>query len=261
MDNVKVVSLHKIFNQNAYCIAKRLNTEVVSDISKPILYIILGAHVIPHILIELKKKYNCKYLILNTEHYNSDVLRNKYYITLLKENYVADYNKTNIEFLKQKYDINVLTLFWFEFIQQNKPMIRSIDILFIGSKNDKRVKIEQKLKKKYPRLNIQFIYPTEYTDITELLLKSKSVLNIPFYDNNTELHRINHALSCRCNVISHSLGYLDDLYKNFIYITGDDYEPTDVSERQNYENLIIHQVNTISTHFNWVVSQIVNELC
>ena len=261
MDNVKVVSLHKIFNQNAYCIAKRLNTEVVSDISKPILYIILGAHVIPHVLIELKKKFNCKYLILNTEHYNSDVLRNKYYITLLKENYVADYNKTNIEFLKQKYDINVLTLFWFEFLQQNKPMIRSIDILFIGSKNDKRVKIEQKLKKKYPRLNIQFIYPTEYTDITELLLKSKSVLNIPFYDNNTELHRINHALSCRCNVISHSLGYLDDLYKNFIYITGDDYEPTDVSERQNYENLIIHQVNTISTHFNWIVSQIVNELC
>ena len=260
MDNVKVVSLHKIFNQNGYCIAKRLNTEVVSDISKPILYIILGAHVIPHILIELKKKYNCKYLILNTEHYNSDVLRNKYYITLLKENYVADYNKTNIEFLKQKYDINVLTLFWFEFLQQNKPMIRSIDILFIGSKNDKRVKIEQKLKKKYPRLNIQFIYPTEYTDITELLLKSKSVLNIPFYDNNTELHRINHALSCRCNVISHSLGYLDDLYKNFIYITGDDYEPTDVSERQNYENLIIHQVNTISTHFNWIVSQIIKEI-
>ena len=260
MDNVKVVSFHKIFNQNAYCIAQRLNTEVVNEISKPILYILIGAHVIPHILIELKKKVNCKYLILNTEHYSSDVMRNKYYITLLKENYVADYNKTNIEFLKQKYDINVLTYFWFEFIQQNEPMMRSIDILFIGSKNDKREKIEKQIKKKYPSLNVEFIYPTEYTDITPILLNSKSVLNIPFYDNNTELHRINHALSCRCNVVSHSLGYLDDLYKNFIYITEDDYEPSDISERQNYENLIIHQVNTITSHFNWVVSQIIKEI-
>ena len=252
---LKVVTLHDIFKQNAMCLAKRLNTIVSTNIDEPILYIVLGAHQNPLLLLELQKKYKCQYLILNSEHYSSDVLRNKYYLKLLKENYVADYLPSNIKQLKLKHDINVLTYFWFEFPQQNQSMMRPIDILFIGQKNSNRLKVEEQMKTKYSRLNVQFIYPDKYTDITPILLNAKSVLNIPFYDDNVEMHRINHALACGCNVISHSLGNLNELYKHFIYIA-DDYEPQDIEPRQPYEVLVENQLNNIQTHFNWTVNQI-----
>jgi len=252
---MKVVTLHDIFKQNALCLAKRLNTIIASNIDEPILYIVFGAHQNPLLLLELQKKCNCKYLILNSEHYSSDYFKNKYYLRLLKENYVADYLPSNLTQLKIKHDINVLTYFWFEFPQQNKQMIRPIDILFIGQKNKIRQEIEDKMKKKYPQLNIQFLYPDKYTDITPILLNAKSVLNIPYYDDNAETHRINQALSCGCDVVSHDLGELNVLYKHFLYLA-DDYEPTDIKQKQSYEKLVKNQLQIIHKHFHWVVNQI-----
>lgn len=249
---MKVATLHEIFKQNAICLAKRLNTIITATIDEPILYIIFGAHQNPLLLIELQKKCKCQYLILNSEHYSSDYFRNKYYLKLLKENNVADYLPANVNQLKIKHDINVLTYYWFEFIPQNEQMLRPIDVLFIGQKNDKRQQVEEELKGKYPQLNINFLYPKEYNDITPILLNSKVVLNIPYYDDNAESHRINQALSCGCKVISHDLGVLNKVYDDFIYIN-DNYEPNDLTPRHSYEKLVEHQLMNITTHFNWVV--------
>ena len=252
---MEVVSLNKIFSQNAYCLSQRLNTTIAKEINKPILYIVFGGHEKPHVLLESQKRCNCRYLILNSEHYSSMVFKNKYYLQLLKENFVCDYLPENRQWLKENYNINVLSYFWFEFMRQPPSTNRPIDLLFVGAWSKFRQETEKELKSKYSKLNIQFVYPKEYTDITELLLTAKNVLNLPFYDNNFETHRINQALACGANVISYETNSsIKKAYQNFVY-----WGFTDTGPKSSYEELVKHQLNNIQSHFNWIVSMLIRQ--
>ena len=82
------------------------------------------------------------------------------------------------------------------------PIVQYIVVIIpVGTKNELRDKLFSKLTNKFPYLNIYFDFDWSYKspeDLTKLLLKSKVVLNIPYYENNTlETHRINKAIQVR----------------------------------------------------------------
>ena len=257
MNAIKVVVLHEIFKDNAICLANRLGVGIADKIYEPIVYVVFGAHLNPMLLLQLQQRTNCSYVILNSEHNSSNVFNNKYYLQLLKSNYVCDYLPNNVYYLKTYHNIEVMSYFFFEFTKRVSTKPRSIDILFIGSKTDKRVEIENVFKRQNPNYNIQFIYPDKFIDISQILLNTKTVVNISYYDNNVETHRINQGLACGCKVVSYKFNQLDGLYKDHIFFT-DDWIRVTSKPTKNYDELLETQINNIFTHFKWVVTVIKN---
>lgn len=254
---MEIIVLSEIFIDNAKCLSERMGIPITRQIDKPIHYIVFGGHINPFFLIQLQERCKCKFIVLNSEHHNSTCFINKYYLQLLKDNYVFDYLPDNIIWLKETFNINVLGYFYFEFTKQTGTGIRPIDILFIGSKSDERQRVETKVKKQNPYLTVQFIYPDKFTDITKLLLSSKSVLNIPYYNNNVETHRINQAMACGCNVVSYKFNQMDMLYQDYITFTND-YETMLNKPKKNYSDFIDSQQENIYTHFIWAINMIIN---
>ena len=254
----EIVVLNNIFIENAICLSQRMNIPIAKKIDKKIVYIVYGGHSNPILLNTLQERLGCKYIILNSEHYSSSHFSNKYYLQLLKNNYICDYLPANRQFLKTHYNINILSYYWFEFMHHTSNDERPIDILFIGAKSNLRVEVETKLKKAYPNKSIQFYYPDVYSDVTNLLLQAQTVLNIPFYENNMETHRINKALACGCTVVSYVIDdpQLRELYNDYVYFSKDYISVVNTSSK-HYGNLVKNQNENIYKYFAWSVSQVV----
>lgn len=228
---MKILNFHPIFNENVIYMSKKYDYEIINNVSKikeKDYLIVIGAHTCVNQLLDIKEKLNLKYLILQTEQMNNDVFENKYYIKLLKESKVMDWSYYNANKMIRTYGIDITGIFNFPFFNiigdNNK---RDIDFLFIGSKNDLRVEIKDKLKILYPDKLILFDFDYSFTDnkkLTEILLRTKYVLNIPYYKNSVlETHRINKALCCGCDVISHYSydNELNERYEKHIHFCSD----------------------------------------
>jgi len=255
MTEIQIICYNEIFSQNALCLSRRTGYKITKTIDKPIYYIVYGAHVNPTAMLQYRQTIGCKFIVFNTEHYSSPVFSNKFYIELLKQSYIIDYLPANREWLAVNYRLYVLSFHWFEFIEQEQSLVRPIDILFVGAKSDKRQSVERNLVARYPDKTIHFIYPEKYTDITNILKSAVTVLNIEFYENNFELHRINQALSCGCKVISHNTTDMANLYNNFVSFTND-YESCINSPTKTYRDLVENQLYVVSMHLNWCLQMI-----
>lgn len=277
---IKIISGHAIFNENAVVLHKKYGwvLETNFDPQANDIYVVLGAHELAHQLLEIqfRKNNSFGYIIFNSEQVNSQFFKNKYYLSLMKRNIVMDYNTLTANFLKETHDIKVLSYFFFEFMKSGispPHEERDYDVTFIGSKNENRDKLISKLKEDHPELNFYVDFEWKHSSsesLTEILNKSKVVLNIPYYENNPlETHRINKALACGCDVISLMSADDDanDFYKDYIYMTDNismcltkylkERPETNVS---SYEELVKTLSQKFSPHMLFIIDQVQKKL-
>jgi hypothetical protein len=201
---MEIACFHDIFKENAVCLAEALGLEIASDIGNK-KYIVFGAHLKA---LELSQHPQHKqFLILQTENHASKAFNDKFYLRLLRSNYVLDYSPANRISLREL-GVNILGYFPYLF----KPYTsnyRPIDLGFVGSESPERLRIQDKLKAQYPNKRIEFVMDWSLLDqqkMTMFLLQCKQVLNISYYENNAlETHRILKAQSCGCVVVNSSL--------------------------------------------------------
>ncbi|MAF25076.1 hypothetical protein CL634_05820 [bacterium] len=233
-------------------------------IKKDETYLIFGAASGAAELLRIQKEFNLKYVIFQTENlkslcFSDSVMMGASYKALLKQNLVLDWSSYNAKLMKEKYDIDVAGTFMFEFPRRETDLTdeekkeyraavandntgydfllgvidddanRDIDLFFCGARNDAR---QAELDKIFENRNGKRCYwELSYTlcapqSLNELLLRSKFVLNIPYYDDAPlATHRINKALALGCQVISpHSPDEeLDKMYADYVHF-GDVHE-------------------------------------
>ena len=258
---MKVFSCHDIFIENAKELAKQYNFTYTEDIDfdDNDTYIIFGAHLETYTykLLLYHYKYNTKYIIINSEQPSSKYFKDKYYITILKKFLVIDYNNISSKFIKDSFDVDTHVSYFFDFPINSPNIKKEYDIVFIGTKSDKRLNIYNELKKRYRHKNILFDFGWNYRDVTKLtnlLINTKIVLNIPFFpDGLLEIHRINKALSCGCIVVSEKGkdNELNALYEDYIYFTEDfiNFDYDNLSSKPEYYKLTQLLYNNYSFDF------------
>ena len=273
MDQFKILVFHTIFSENAFCLSKRLGIDVLNDFSpqEGLTYLIFGAHDQAINLYNIQRQIkNIKYIIINTEPPQSNHLRNKYFLSIMKENIVWDYHDLSREYL-ESLDIRVYSKYFPEFVYTPSDEPRVIDILFVGSKNDRRVGVEKKLRERYPDKRIEFHMDWKHADQSEmrkLLQSAKVVLNIPYYDSNIlETHRIHFAMACGCEVVSMFSGHgpADSFYGPYVNFCHDLFEYFDSEEmlpqhmteqKRKYPDLIATLMPLIK-HNKWLLEQLI----
>ena len=245
-----IISFHIIFNENANILAKRLNIPYVIDFSpkENDLIIVFGGHDQATNLNALQEQIKFKCIIIQSEQYESKIFDNKYYIQLLKNNYVLDWSKYNVERFKKQMDIKVYSFYYYDFFlleNENRP----IDFFFCGSHSPER---EAKLNQfKLQNSNMGFTFEYDFSnnhmgfnEINNKLANVKYVINLPYYKNNSlETHRINKALASGCQVISipSSDPYLNDKYKDYVHFVNDltDFCPLlEMVPKKDYKDLM-----------------------
>ena len=273
-DNVKIVCLHTLFNENALCLSNKYNIEYLVDFQpkENHFYIIFGGHERPVELlnIQLNQTFKFWYIILNSESQKSHLLRNKYYIELMKKNVVFNYSSGVAEYLLETYDIKTYSYFFFDFMMSNLEEERIYDYVFIGSPNENRLKLIDELKQSFPGKNIYVDFEGKYqsaSSMKHLLSKTKWLLNIPFYENdsNLETHRIHNGLSCGCQVVSFKSGDTDTdtFYNDYIYFTDnlvDFFKSHEVKEKKKYTDLIRGLSAKWGTHNLFIINKMIDKL-
>ena len=269
--SIKIISCHSIFNENALVLSQKYEWKIEKDFDpKPNdLYIVFGGHEMAHQLLEIQYRKNSSfgYIILNSEQIHSQFFKNKFYLKLMKQNVVCDYNAITPDWLKE-HDIKVFSYFYFEFMKFNIETNREYDIVFVGTPNPKRTALYEKIKDKY---NVFFDFNWQHASsdkLTTLYHKAKVVINIPYYEQNAlESHRINKALACGCDVIS--LKSCDEeanaFYNDYVYFCDDIEDGLDryfkgLPPKKNYEELIKVLSQKVAPHFLFVIKQVHSRL-
>ena len=225
-----IISFHVIFNENANILAKRLNVPYVVDFNpkENDLIIVFGSHEQAINLCALQEQIKFKCILVQSEQYESKTFDNKYYIQLLKNNYVLDWSRHNVERMKKQMDIKVISFYYYDYFvleNQNRP----VDFFFCGAPSPEREsKLYQfKLQNSNMGYTFEFDFSGNYmnfSDLNKKLSEVKYVINLPYYKNNSlETHRINKALASGCQVISipSSDTYLNEKYKDFVHFVND----------------------------------------
>ena len=263
--SIKIISGNAIFNENAVVMSKKFGwaLETNFDPQPKDLYIVLGAHELAYQLLEvqIRKNNSFGFIIMNSEQIESQFLKNKYYISLMKKNIVCDYNTLTAQYLKETHNVKVLSYFFFEFMKFDIKKERIYDIAFIGSRTEKREKVLKDLQEKHPDLNFYIDFDWSHKapeSLTDILHQCTTVLNIPYYNENSlETHRIHKALACGCKVISMPSTDEDanEFYSKYITIT-DDIDLSIDGIEPAYEDLI----STLSKKFNGHLTFVINEI-
>ena len=225
-----VISFHLIFNENANILAKRLNVPYVVEFNpKPNdLIIVFGAHDQAINLYGLQEQIKFKCILIQSEQFESKIFDNKYYVELLKNNYILDWSKHNVERFKSQMEMKVYSFYYYDFfVLENKFENRQIDFFFCGAYSPEREFNLNQFKLNNPGSTFEFDFSgnhMSFNDLNQKLMNVKYVINLPYYKNNSlESHRINKALSAGCQVISlpSSDIYLNDKYKEYVHFVSD----------------------------------------
>ena len=267
---IKIISGHAIFNENAVVLSKKFGWSLEKEFNPQPkdLYVVFGSHEMAHHLLEIQYRLGNTfgYIVMNSEQPDSQFMKNKYYISLMKRNVVCDYNTLSANYLKETFDIKVLSYFYFEFMKFNlETKERPYDVCFIGSKNERRENIIQGLQEQHPDLKFYIDYEWSHKNsdsLTKILHECKLVLNIPYYDKNAlETHRIHKALACKCKVISMPSADEDtnEFYKKYITIT-DSIDLSIECIEPKYEDLIKELSSKFNPHLLFVINEIHKKL-
>jgi len=267
--SIKIISGNAIFNENAVVMSKKFGwaLETNFDPQPKDLYIVLGAHELAYQLLEvqIRKNNSFGFIIMNSEQIESQFLKNKYYISLMKKNIVCDYNTLTSAYLKETHNVKVLSYFFFEFMKFDIKKERIYDIAFIGSRTEKREKVLKDLQEKHPDLNFYIDFDWSHKapeSLTDILHQCTTVLNIPYYNENSlETHRIHKALACGCKVISMPSTDEDanDFYKKYITIT-DNIDLSIEGIEPAYEKLVSTLSQKFNGHLLFIIEQIHTKL-
>jgi hypothetical protein len=225
-----IVCFDPIFSENAILLSKRLNIELIQQMTPQDndIIIIFGAYKVADVLVQIQEKINVEYLIVQSSQYYSKDFDNKYYVELLHNNSIIDWSKENIIRLKKNIpQLQVFSLYYHDYFVQNElPEFnnRTIDFYFSGEYSKERELILTDFKLKNASYNVEIDLSNSITNTLEHNEKLKNVkylINLPlFKDEALNTHNINKALYMGCNVVSlPSVDVeLNDLYKNYIYI-------------------------------------------
>ena len=75
------------------------------------IYIVFGAHEIANQLLEAQTNSDCVYIIMNSEQIGSTFFEGKYFIKLMKNNFVFDYNRLSSKYFTETFQVKVLSYF------------------------------------------------------------------------------------------------------------------------------------------------------
>jgi hypothetical protein len=260
-----VISFHVIFNENANILAKRLNIPYVVDFvpKENDLIIVFGAHDQAINLFGLQEHIKFKCIIIQSEQYESNIFDNKYYIELLRNNYILDWSKYNIERFKKKMNMKVYSFYYYDFFILESPFEnRQVDFFFCGAHSPEREFKLNQFKANNPGFVCDFDFSGNhmtFNDLNQKLINVKYVINMPYYKNNSlEVHRINKALACGCQVITIASSdmYLNEKYKEYLHFVNDlnDFCPLlEMIPKKDYkqfmksygESQILHNISSI----------------
>lgn len=143
---------------------------------------------------------------------------NPRYLNILKDREIWDYSLHNINWLQKKglgklikhMKINYAPTL--EFKSKIFPDFEDIDVLFIGSMNNRRQLIIKQLKEVAPNLNIIFTNNIWGIPRNELIARSKIILNIHYYLTGIlETPRISQIVANNKFIISESSNPDDEL--------------------------------------------------
>jgi len=226
---------HIVFKDNAMALNESLsNAGYLSKITQSFdyhtdnTYIIYGAH---HVI----EKFPKNYIIIQLEQsgvgyfdHQNNFINNDYktfnrkYISILqKAKQVWDYSHENIKFLEKIKDIKIkyFPISYSPYLTQlnniQNPIQKNIDVLFLGSLNQRRKNIIQKIKNK--GLHIEVYNDLYDNDRLMKILSSKIILNIHYFENAIlETHRLSYLFANKCFVISETSRdeTTDQLFKN-----------------------------------------------
>ena len=81
---------------------------------------------------------------MNSEQIGSPALVNKFYIQLMKNNFVFDYNHLSSKFLEDTFQVKVLSHYFCGFMKFEPKEEINIDVLFIGTENENGNEVREK---------------------------------------------------------------------------------------------------------------------
>jgi hypothetical protein len=198
-----IISFSKYFVLNAELLSKKTGKPVVYSMRPYGTYVVYSAHDAIDSLLEIQEKYHTKYIIMQSENVEASCFKNPQYIELLKKNIVFQYSKETAIKCMEKYDVFNTDYFKFEYPKVEVTGVRDIDLLFFGCLNQRRHDIMHYIQNKFPKKNIVITSDAFGEDLHNLLVRTKTVINISFYPNAVlETHRVAYALSYGCSVIS-----------------------------------------------------------
>jgi len=220
-----------------------------------------------------------KILVINTEFYKN--LNTNELIEFIDSNqydiYLLEYNVLNYEYFKVKYEyikIFFAPLIYHSFLEiYYKYQIKNryiewnkkdIDVLFLGSVNDRRKTVLEKIAKKYKVKIIQkFSGEKENKIICENIERSKIVLNILFYEENSifDYYRNSLLISNKILLVSekpkninNELEYYFEGIDDILFMCEyDDFYNTVDNILTNYNPLQINEIK--NKQYNWFKSK------
>jgi len=100
-----------IYSQIAQQLSKDLDIKICINLQPPYekLYIIFGAVFQAHQLYSLQLQHNIKYIIYNHVLKGSEYLLNKYYINLMKNNYLINSDCETSKYLYETFNIKTIS--------------------------------------------------------------------------------------------------------------------------------------------------------
>jgi hypothetical protein len=222
MKPTAICIFNNIHKENALLLSLRLEIPILKELKENEIILILGSVCGIYKLLHFQMNYNVKYIIYQAENIHTPYFQDKQYRYLLKRNIVYNYSQHTADYIDLHYGIKSAGLFEWEFLKRDNihyECDNPIDLLFYGYPNDERESVEKLLKEKYPTKNIVFAYKVYEKELVDLLIRSKYVLNIPYFEKSAlETHRINQALYAGCKVYSKKscCNYLNEKYKKKI---------------------------------------------
>lgn len=229
-----------------------------------------------------------KYIIYQTEQYNQACIPKINDILLENALCVFDYSENNLNYFNNiiKEKIHILSPLIDKKIIYSTTK-KDIDILFVGSLNERRKTIINKIREYIEKNNLNYkftnVEKTFGDDLYRIIKRSKCVINLHYYQNSLfEVFRIHDMLNYDCKIISEKPEmqeelYLIDKYKkiiDFFPIIKDDFSNIDflyevieknlknrsnISEREKYE--FIKSINSESENIldnNILYNNIIN---
>jgi hypothetical protein len=191
-----------------------------------------------------------KYIVYNFEQFTTDKNWSEDYINFLKKAvYVIDYSLINITKFAE-YNINAFFLpYQPSGIYKHPELLitkKDIDVLFIGNLNNKRKKWIKELID--DNINLKVVTNLFYEKSIEYFAKSKIILNVHYYNNEStlEVTRIIPALENNCIVVSEISHdpYYNTIYEDTIKITTSENLKNDVKNiLNNYEKYVMNCIS------------------
>lgn len=130
------------------------------------------------------------------------------YVKLLRRHLVWDYSKTNIDRLRSLGCERLVECgvgYWPGLATVQPVEREDIDVLFVGSMNDRRVKVLQECQRR--GLRAQNLFGVYGEERDRFIARAKIVLNVHFYPQPVwEIFRVSHSLANRKCVVTENGG-------------------------------------------------------